>query len=72
LDVGHELHHLYCFRADPRAVEGLKYAGFGVVSVADNHIYDWRRLEWSRGPLPLVVNLDGVKLAFLAFVSVEL
>ncbi|HXV26519.1 MAG TPA: CapA family protein [Candidatus Paceibacterota bacterium] len=31
----------YCFRADPRAVDGLVYAGFDVVSVANNHIFDY-------------------------------
>lgn len=32
---------LYCFRADPRAVQGLVYAGFDVLSVANNHIWDY-------------------------------
>ena len=36
-DVGSK----YSFRADPRAVEGLTVAGFDVVSVANNHIWDW-------------------------------
>jgi poly-gamma-glutamate synthesis protein (capsule biosynthesis protein) len=40
-DVGRNRYHLYSFRADPRAVEGLKCAGFDVMSVANNHIYDW-------------------------------
>lgn len=40
-DVGRDRYHLYSFRADPRAIEGLKYAGFDVMSVANNHIYDW-------------------------------
>ena len=31
----------YLFRADPRAVEGLRYAGFDVLSVANNHIWDY-------------------------------
>ncbi|MDO8752132.1 MAG: CapA family protein [Candidatus Wolfebacteria bacterium] len=31
----------YSFRADPRAVEGLKFAGFDVLSLANNHIWDW-------------------------------
>jgi poly-gamma-glutamate synthesis protein (capsule biosynthesis protein) len=33
----------YSFRADPDAVEGLKYAGFDVLSVANNHIGDWTK-----------------------------
>ena len=31
----------YCFRADPKAVEGLVRAGFDVLSVANNHIWDY-------------------------------
>lgn len=31
----------YSFRADPKAVEGLKFAGFDILSVANNHIFDW-------------------------------
>lgn len=32
---------IYSFRADPRAVEGLLFAGFDIVSLANNHIWDW-------------------------------
>ena len=28
---------------DPKAIEGLKFAGFDVVSVANNHIFDYGR-----------------------------
>jgi poly-gamma-glutamate capsule biosynthesis protein CapA/YwtB (metallophosphatase superfamily) len=42
-DVGRDLHHVYSFRADPRALEGLTYAGFTAVSVANNHTDDWDR-----------------------------
>jgi len=42
-DTGRDLHHLYSFRADPRVIEGLKYAGFLVLSVANNHMDDWDR-----------------------------
>jgi poly-gamma-glutamate synthesis protein (capsule biosynthesis protein) len=41
--VGHDLHHRYSFRADPRAVGGLTFAGFRAMSVANNHIDDWDR-----------------------------
>src|SRR3989344_2188546 len=34
---------IYSFRADPRVVEGLKFAGFDVVSLANNHIWDYGR-----------------------------
>lgn len=91
-DVGRNLQHLYSFRADPQALEGLKYAGFDVMSLANNHMDDWdrpalldtvRRLR-AAGVLPVgagandleahypvLVDLKGVKLAFLAYVSVE-
>jgi poly-gamma-glutamate capsule biosynthesis protein CapA/YwtB (metallophosphatase superfamily) len=34
---------IYSFRVDPRAVEGLVYAGFDVLSLANNHIWDYGR-----------------------------
>ncbi len=91
-DVGRNRHHLYSFRADPRALEGLTFAGFDVMSVANNHMYDWgpealldtlKRLREAgiqpvgagaddlRAHYPLVVELEGVRLAFLAYVNVE-
>jgi len=36
-DAGSE----YSFRGDPRVVEGLSFAGFDVMSLANNHIWDW-------------------------------
>lgn len=32
---------IYSFRSDPRAIEGLLYAGFDVLSIANNHIWDY-------------------------------
>lgn len=32
---------IYSFRADPRAIAGLTYGGFDVVSIANNHIWDY-------------------------------
>lgn len=32
---------IYSFRADPQVVEGLKVAGFDIVSIANNHIWDY-------------------------------
>lgn len=40
-DQGKEKGHRYSFRADPQAIEGLLSAGIDVVSVANNHMYDW-------------------------------
>jgi len=32
---------IYSFRADPSAVKGLVFAGFDILSLANNHIFDW-------------------------------
>jgi poly-gamma-glutamate synthesis protein (capsule biosynthesis protein) len=90
-DKGRDRHHLYSFRADPRAIEGLKFAGFDVVSLANNHADDWgpaalmdtvERLRAAGirpvgagandldAHYPAVVNLHGVRLAFLAYVEI--
>jgi poly-gamma-glutamate capsule biosynthesis protein CapA/YwtB (metallophosphatase superfamily) len=31
----------YSFRADPKVTAGLKFAGFDILSLANNHIWDW-------------------------------
>ena len=38
---GTKVGSIYSFRADPRAIEGLLYAGFDVLSIANNHIWDY-------------------------------
>ena len=38
---GQSAGHLYSFRADPQALSGLKKAGFTVLSVANNHAFDY-------------------------------
>jgi poly-gamma-glutamate synthesis protein (capsule biosynthesis protein) len=89
---GRNQYHLYSFRADPRSIEGLKEAGFRVVSQANNHAYDWgpaalldtldrlhaagiRPVGAGRNNLqahyPIVVDLGGLKVAFLAYVNVD-
>jgi poly-gamma-glutamate capsule biosynthesis protein CapA/YwtB (metallophosphatase superfamily) len=40
-DRGRKIGSEFSFRSDPRTVEGLQYAGFDVVSVANNHIWDY-------------------------------
>lgn len=32
---------VYSFRAKPETLEGLKFAGFDVMSIANNHMFDW-------------------------------
>ena len=43
-DKGTKVGSIYSFRADPKSIEGLEYAGFDIVSVANNHIFDYGRL----------------------------
>ena len=40
-DGGKSAGRLYSFRADPLAISGLKAAGFTVLSVANNHAFDY-------------------------------
>src|SRR3989338_11403632 len=40
-DKGEKQGSIYSFRADPQSIEGLTYAGFDVVSVANNHSFDY-------------------------------
>jgi poly-gamma-glutamate capsule biosynthesis protein CapA/YwtB (metallophosphatase superfamily) len=91
-NMGRDLHHLYSFRADPRALEGLTVAGFNVVSQANNHTYDWgpqalidsvARLRVAgihpvgagqnslAAHYPVVVSVDGLRVAFLAYVGID-
>ncbi|MBZ9569686.1 CapA family protein [Patescibacteria group bacterium] len=42
-DKGVKVGSIYSFRANPRAIEGLIYAGFDILSVANNHIFDYGR-----------------------------
>ena len=91
-DQGRDRHHLYSFRADPRALKGLTEAGFDVVSQANNHAFDWgaealldslRRLRdqqiravgAGRNELgahyPVILNRQGLRVAFLAYVDID-
>jgi len=40
---GRNVGSIYSFRADPKVIEGLKYAGFDVLSLANNHMFDYGR-----------------------------
>ncbi len=42
-DTGKNLGSIYSFRADQKAIEGLNFAGFDVLSLANNHMFDWGR-----------------------------
>lgn len=50
---------IYSFRAEPKAVEGLMFAGFDVMSLANNHILDWGRDALADTASILAIN--GVK-----------
>ena len=41
---GKKVGSIYSFRMDPKAVEGLKYAGFDILSLANNHMLDYQRV----------------------------
>jgi poly-gamma-glutamate synthesis protein (capsule biosynthesis protein) len=41
---GENVGSIYSFRADPNVIEGLSYAGFDVLSLANNHTLDYGRL----------------------------
>jgi len=43
-DRGIKVGSIYSFRFDPKAVEGLIYAGFDVLSLANNHMLDYQRI----------------------------
>ncbi|PIU74947.1 MAG: hypothetical protein COS76_03360 [Candidatus Portnoybacteria bacterium CG06_land_8_20_14_3_00_39_12] len=45
-DQGHNVGSIYSFRADPRMLEGLTFAGFDVLDPANNHVGDWTRLAF--------------------------
>jgi len=42
-DKGAKVGSIYSFRAEPGAIDGLLFAGFDMVSVANNHIFDYGR-----------------------------
>lgn len=43
-DKGYKAGSIYSFEADPKAIDGLKYAGFNAMSCANNHMFDYTRL----------------------------
>ncbi len=42
-DKGTKIGSIYSFRADPKTIEGLKFAGFDVLGLANNHSFDYGR-----------------------------
>ncbi len=89
-DKGTKIGSIYSFRADPKSIEGLTYAGFNLVSVANNHIFDYDReamedsfkklnsnnIDYVGGGFnekeaysPLIKDIKGTKVAFLAYTN---
>jgi len=64
-DKGTKVGSIYSFRADPRAIEGLVFAGFDVLSLATNHAFDY-------GSEALIDTLVRLKLANMDFVGADL
>ena len=42
-DKGIKVGSIYSFRAEPKSIEGLTYAGFDILSLANNHAFDYGR-----------------------------
>jgi poly-gamma-glutamate synthesis protein (capsule biosynthesis protein) len=42
-DKGNKVGSIYSFRMDPKAIEGLDFAGFDILSLANNHAFDYGR-----------------------------
>jgi len=42
-DKGTKVGSIYSFRTDPKAIEGLTFAGFNILSLANNHALDYGR-----------------------------
>jgi poly-gamma-glutamate synthesis protein (capsule biosynthesis protein) len=87
-DKGIKVGSIYSFRAEPKAIEGLISAGFNVLSMANNHAFDYSRealedclaklgkagisfvgagLTENEAYSSLIKEVDGVKIAFLAY-----
>ena len=43
-DKGTKVGSIYSFRNDPEAIEGLIFAGFNVISLANNHAFDYSKV----------------------------
>jgi poly-gamma-glutamate synthesis protein (capsule biosynthesis protein) len=45
-DVGEDVGSIYSFRQNPKLIEGLRFAGFDILSFANNHVFDWGRVAF--------------------------
>jgi len=82
-DKGIKVGSIYSFRAEPKAIEGLKFAGFNVLSIANNHTLDYgktaledtllRLKEAEIDPVgidsPIIKEIKNTKIGFLAYTN---
>lgn len=89
---GKDMGGKYSFRATPEVIDGLKFAGFDIMSIANNHIFDWGEeafsdtltilssnnidavgggINYTKANVPIVKNINGTKIAFLAYSTVD-
>lgn len=80
-DKGTKVGSIYSFRAKPEAIEGLNFAGFDVLSLSNNHAFDYGReaiedtiLRLTEAGIdtvglgaPLIKEIKDIKIAFLAY-----
>lgn len=66
-DKGKKVGSIYSFRADPKVIEGLTYAGFDILSLANNHMFDYQRIAIEDTMMRLQENgIDYVGAGFNA------
>ena len=89
-DKGQKVGSAYSFHMDSRTIDGLTFAGFDVLSLANNHMLDYTRLAMedtfsrlresnidyigaglneTEAYSPLIKDMNGTKIAFLAFTN---
>ena len=55
---GENMGSKYSFRAEPKTIEGLKFAGFDILSLANNHIWDYG--EEAMSDTIYLLNMNGI------------
>jgi poly-gamma-glutamate synthesis protein (capsule biosynthesis protein) len=89
-DKGQKVGSIYSFRMDPKAIDGLLFAGFDILSLANNHMLDYSRkamedtfsrlreagigytgagINKAEAYSPIIKEVNGTKIAFLAFTN---
>lgn len=64
-DKGTKVGSIYSFKADLKSIEGLIYAGFDILSFANNHVFDYERLAFKD-------TLERLKIAGIDYVGAGL